>query len=89
MITTLNADNTVTLTVNQNELASVNDALNERIHLSVMADGKPVRGYLGRADEEMARQLECATYGEQDRDAPKYVAHQFRQKKGNFDESTE
>ena len=27
-----------------------------------MADGKPVRGYLGRADEELARELERTSY---------------------------
>jgi hypothetical protein len=43
-------------------LASVNDALSERIHLSVKADGHPVRGYLGQADEELARELEKAIY---------------------------
>jgi hypothetical protein len=55
-------DHTITLVVDKDELASINDALGERVHLSVMADGKPVRGFLGRADEELARQLECATY---------------------------
>jgi hypothetical protein len=60
MTFTINADNTVTLTVNQTELGSINDALDVRVHLAVLARCKA--DTLSVQDEKTARQLEHATY---------------------------
>jgi hypothetical protein len=57
---TINPDHTVTLTVSQNELDSINNALDTRVHLAVLARCKA--DMLSAQDEEMARQLERATY---------------------------
>jgi hypothetical protein len=60
MHTTLNADNTATLVVNKDELASINDALDTRVHSAVM--GRCQADTLSVTDEETARQLERASY---------------------------
>jgi hypothetical protein len=56
----ISPDHTVTLTVDKAELGSINDALDTRVHLAVMARCKA--DTLSVGDEQTARELERATY---------------------------